>query len=96
MVRESRIVERIMSYLRARGAFAEKLHGGMLQTTGLPDVVACYRGKFLAIEVKRPGGRATPMQEHILREIRKAGGFAAVATSVQDVATACDLIDSIL
>ena len=42
-------------------------------------------GRFLAIEVKRPGQQPTPYQAGFLDQVRKAGGVAFVATSVQDV-----------
>lgn len=41
--------------------------------------------RFLAIEVKRPGGRPTPEQAAFLELVRKSGGVAIVATAVQDV-----------
>lgn len=29
---------------------------------GVPDIVGCYQGRFFAIEVKREGKSATPLQ----------------------------------
>ena len=45
----------------------------------LPD------GKFLAIEVKRPKGKATEKQLHFLEQIKKNNGIAFLAYSVYDV-----------
>ena len=42
-------------------------------------------GRFLAIEVKRPGGKPTLEQAAFLATVRKAGGIAFVATSCDDV-----------
>jgi Holliday junction resolvase len=84
-VREKDITNKILARLRERGAFAEKIHGGPLQGRGLPDIVACYRGRFIGIEVKRPGEKPTPLQSHVLGEILKAGGAAFVLTSADEV-----------
>lgn len=78
----------IMRRARACGAFAEKLHGGQFQRAGLPDIIICYGGRFIAVEVKRPGRKATPLQQHVLDEIADAGGVAIVATCWDDVAGA--------
>ena len=43
------------------------------------DILACYRGVFIGIEVKAPGGRATARQLDILSSIRNAGGRALIA-----------------
>lgn len=45
-------------------------------TGGIPDILACYRGKFLGIEVK--GGSSyglTDLQKYNLKKIREAGGI---------------------
>ena len=41
-------------------------------------------GKFLAIEVKRPGKSPTVEQRNFLDAVTKAGGVAGVARSVED------------
>ena len=44
---------------------------------GEPDIDACLRGRSLQLEVKRPGERATPLQEKRLAEWRAGeGGYA--------------------
>ena len=42
-------------------------------------------GRFLAIEVKRPGKKATTEQENFLHAVNKAGGIGAVVTSPEEV-----------
>lgn len=37
------------------------------------DYVGCYRGKYFAIETKKPGGKPTARQEHTIRRMRAAG-----------------------
>jgi len=45
----------------------------------------CYKGKFIGIEVKRPGETATKLQEHNIANIFVSGGSAIVARDVEDV-----------
>ena len=53
---------------------------------GISDILGIMNdGKFLAIEVKRPGAKPTIHQKHFLNEIHKAKGISIVATSIEDV-----------
>ena len=46
---------------------------------GIPDIIACYRGRFLGIECKAGKGKTTALQDLELEKIRQAKGFAYVA-----------------
>ena len=61
-----------------------KSHGQADQVRGLPDLIGCYRGYFVAMEVKKPGGHATDLQAFTMQRIRTAGGYAAVIHSVEE------------
>lgn len=54
---------------------------------GMSDIMGVIPpgGRFLAIEVKRPGGKPTQAQEEFLSMVKAAGGIAFVATSLDDV-----------
>jgi hypothetical protein len=56
-------------------------------TRGVSDIIGCIpkTGRFLAIEVKRPGGKPTPEQQQFIDTINAAGGLAFVARSVEEV-----------
>ena len=45
---------------------------------GIPDVICCVAGKFLAIECKAGKGKTTPLQDRELAHISHAGGTALV------------------
>ena len=45
---------------------------------GIPDIIACYRGLFLAIECKAGKGKTTALQEREINAIRAAKGLAFV------------------
>ncbi len=42
-------------------------------------------GRFLALEFKQPGKRATPEQQAFIDAVRRAGGIAAVVTSPDEL-----------
>jgi Holliday junction resolvase len=48
--------------------------------SGVPDIVACYKGKFIGIEVKADmkKNKPTALQQKNLREIDDNGGVALV------------------
>lgn len=48
--------------------------------------MGCYKGYFYGLELKAPGKEhtLTERQAHALKSIKKAGGKAAVVTSVKE------------
>lgn len=83
---ERRLVQKIQAYLEAQGARPFKIHGDdSYQEAGIPDLLVCYRGRFIGLEVKLLGNAPSPLQEKVLREIKASGGIAAVVTSVEQV-----------
>lgn len=48
---------------------------------GVPDIVACYKGQFFSIEVKREGAKPTPIQLRRMKEITDAGGHTFCGTA---------------
>jgi len=92
--KEKPIVTDVMNLIRKRGGWCEKIHGSEMQRRGLPDIMGCYRGRFLALEGKRPGKEPEPLQEEILDEIRWAKGIAVWFDSVEQVRELLDSIDT--
>ncbi len=45
---------------------------------GIPDVIGCFNGRFIAVECKAGKGKTTALQERELERIADAGGFACV------------------
>ncbi|SET46233.1 VRR-NUC domain-containing protein [Natronincola peptidivorans] len=85
-MKEKVIQEKIIQYLKQLPeAWYFKTHGGMYQAAGIPDIILCYKGSFIALEIKKSGGKTTKLQEKVLRDIAKAGGTAAVVYGVEDV-----------
>lgn len=49
-----------------------------LGRSGIPDIIGCYKGRFIAIECKAGKGKVTALQERELIAICNAGGFTFV------------------
>ena len=72
-------------YLTDKGAWFIKYWSGKASTKsgakkftkdGIPDLLVCYCGLFLGIELKAPRGHPSDLQWYHLKEIDKAGGIA--------------------
>lgn len=91
---ESVVKKKILDALRSRGAYVNKTHGSPLVTRGLPDITGCYRGYYIAFEVKRDqAGKPTELQVFNIRQIRKADGHAWVIWSVDQALIGLRRID---
>lgn len=47
--------------------------------SGVPDIIGCFMGLFVAVECKAGKGQLTGLQELELTKIKAAGGFTFVA-----------------
>lgn len=52
---------------------------------GVSDFIICYRGKFLALELKAENGKASPHQKLFIKEVEEAGGRGAVCYTLDEV-----------
>lgn len=53
--------------------------------SGVPDIIACVAGKFLAIETKAAGKEATALQKREMKRIHDAGGVALEICGLEEV-----------
>jgi len=51
-MKEQDYQKKIINYLEKNGAYVVKI--SVASKKGVPDIIACYRGRFLGIEVKTP------------------------------------------
>jgi hypothetical protein len=85
-VLEADIVKKIRAYLKSvPGLWFFKEHGGAYGQGGIPDIIVCHGGKFIALEVKTESGKLSALQNAAIRQIRAAGGIAETVRSVADV-----------
>lgn len=95
MKNEADVKKEIVAYLKSVGAWYDNPVRNGYGRRGVPDIVVCYRGRFLAIEAKRPPGEgkrgplkrpeADPWQQREMAAVIEAGGRAIVAWSVDHV-----------
>lgn len=93
MPKESYIQTKIIEALKAKGCYVLNIHGSAMQPNAV-DLFVCYRGVFVAIEVKIPGKDATLKQQDTLDDIQRHGGFTTVAHNVQEAIELLDELDA--
>jgi Holliday junction resolvase len=76
---EKVVKDKVVAILKDEGVyyFFPATHG--YGRSGVPDIIACVDGKFLAIECKAGANKPTALQVREIERIRKAGGVAVVA-----------------
>jgi len=96
---EAKVQTHILNFLNWLKAFVFKTIAS--SKGGIPDVISCVPmtktqvdkwfdthetiGLFVAIEVKKPGGKPSHLQLVQLRKIREAGGLGFVADNLDEV-----------
>jgi len=64
-------------------------------SAGIPDIVCCYRGRFVGIECKAGKGKTTALQDNNLERIKQCSGFALVVREdFTELIALLELIDS--
>lgn len=82
---EKEITKEIRRFLSFKKIFHWKVWQGLGSTKGVPDLIGCFKGKMLAIEVKGQNGKVSPHQEVFMDNLKRSGAICFVARSVQDV-----------
>lgn len=82
---ESQFIVKIKKYLKEQGAYCEKIWGGGFQSAGIPDILACYKGRFIGIEAKIGKNQPSKIQLVKIQNIRNAGGYAKVVWNLDEV-----------
>jgi hypothetical protein len=98
MTPEGKVKEACKKFLRERKAFFFMPVSNGMGQVGIPDIIICYRGVFVAIETKAPGKRnnVTDNQKRIMENIRDADGFAWVVDDPADLGALFTAIDAYL
>ena len=93
---EKKVENSIKDFLFSKGAYFFKVHGSKFMPVGLPDIVCCYKGKFIGIEVKAPGKLYNQSDYQVIHmnNIRKAGGIYLLTDNFQQVINLVEDIDN--
>lgn len=92
-VPETRIKADVRRRLEQRGAFWSNVPEGTYAKPGDPDMIVCYKGRFIGMEGKTPVGRLRDIQKVRRDQIERAGGIYAIVRSVEDAEAVLDMID---
>ena len=76
MKSEKTFENKVKLYLKQKGGYFIKTHGDRFSKVGVPDLIVCYKGLFIGIELKAPNGKPSELQLYNLREIEKSGGIS--------------------
>ena len=91
---ESGFQRSIQREIEKRGGYCVKQHGSMITAVGIPDLLVCYKGMFIALEAKVDNNKPSKAQGVNLRNILKAGGFTAVVWNIKEVKAILNFIDN--
>jgi hypothetical protein len=96
MTPEGKVKAECKKFLKARGIFFFMPVSNGMGQVGIPDIICCYKGLFVAIETKAPGKRAnlTDNQKRIMENIRDADGFAFVVDDPSELGVLFNSIDA--
>jgi hypothetical protein len=75
---ERKVKDKVKKILKELGAYYAMPATGGYGSSGVPDFLVCYRGRFFGLECKANGGKTTALQEKNLEDIRKNDGVAFV------------------
>ena len=86
MAKEQDIHACIMNYISSIGGLPIKFNNiGIYAKAGVSDILACIKGRFVAIEVKKPGKKPTALQKQFIDAVNLIGGVAFWADNLNDV-----------
>jgi Holliday junction resolvase len=73
---EKKVKDMVVEILKSRGAYYFYPVTGGFGRSGIPDIVGCYRGVFIAIECKAGKNKPTALQIAEMAKIDKASGVS--------------------
>lgn len=75
---EKKVKDKVVKILKSHGIYYFFPTTFGMGRSGVPDIICCFNGSFLAVECKAGKGKTTALQEMEIAAIRKAGGTAFV------------------
>ena len=78
MAAEKNFENRLKKFLEDEGCWFVKFFANAYTKSGIPDILCCCNGYFVAVEVKAPNGKPSELQKWNIEKIKEAGGIAMV------------------
>jgi hypothetical protein len=78
MTPEVKVKNKVKKILDSLSCYHFSPLSGGYGRSGVPDIIACYKGRFVAIECKAGKGKLTELQKYNIEQIQATGGLAIV------------------
>ena len=78
MAGEKNFENRLKRWLSEQDIWYVKFFANRNTKAGVPDLLVCVSGRFVALEVKGPNGKPSPLQIYHCEKIAESGGVALV------------------
>jgi hypothetical protein len=75
---EKKVKDAVRAILAKHGVYHVFVPANGYGRSGVPDILCCAHGMFLAVECKAGGNTPTKLQLRELEDIRLSGGYAVV------------------
>lgn len=75
---ESKVKKKVVDVLKSYGAYFFYPVTGGYGRSGVPDIVCCWKGRFIGIECKAKGNVPTQLQMKNLHEITQQKGISLI------------------
>lgn len=75
---EKRFENKIKDELKKRGIWYVKYFANQMTISGVPDLLLCVNGHFVALEIKAEKGKVSDLQKYQIEKIKCSGGIARV------------------
>lgn len=84
---EKKVKQKVVKLLEEAGAYYFYPVSGGYGSSGVPDIVCCYKSAFIGIECKAGNNTPTALQLKNLERISKSGGYSLVINeaNIEDV-----------
>lgn len=94
-MKESHFSKQVVKYLNEKGALVNVNTATIFDRVGRSDVECCYKGRFIALELKVGQYQADPLQIRYLQKVRECGGHGLLLRdSLHDLIVLLSCIDN--
>ena len=94
-MKEAQFSREVTQYLESKGAIVNNQTGSMFSKVGVSDLLVCYKGFFIALELKVGSYQPDPLQISYLQKVRDAGGFGLILRdNIHDLMVLLHCIDN--
>jgi len=94
MTPEAKVKKKAVQILKQHGAYYFYPVTGGYGRSGVPDIIACYKGRFIGIECKAGTNKPTALQQKNLTDIETADGVALVVNE-ENIEEVCRTLETI-